>query len=91
MASEPMTAEERRLLKLLAVSDDGCTAELLLALGFTPDLVLGGQKTYLPEDARSWCPGCGSRRRGGWQPGRVMAAHLRRLKAPDGPNPDRGP
>jgi hypothetical protein len=41
MASEPMTAEERRLLELLAVSDDGCTAELLLALGFTPDLVLG--------------------------------------------------
>ena len=41
MASEPMTAEERRLLKLLAVSDDGCTADLLLALGFTPDLVLG--------------------------------------------------
>ena len=41
MASEPMTAEERRLLELLAASDDGCTAELLLALGFTPDLVLG--------------------------------------------------
>ena len=37
-----MTSDERRrLLGLLATADDGCTAELLLALGFTPDLVLG--------------------------------------------------
>jgi hypothetical protein len=41
MTSEPTTAEERRLLELLAASADGCRAELLLALGFTPDLVLG--------------------------------------------------
>jgi hypothetical protein len=33
--------ERRRLLELLATADDGCRADLLLALGFTPDLVLG--------------------------------------------------
>jgi hypothetical protein len=33
--------ERRRLLELLATADDSCTADLLLALGFTPDLVLG--------------------------------------------------
>jgi hypothetical protein len=37
-----MTSDERRrLLELLATADDGCTADLLLTLGFTPDLVLG--------------------------------------------------
>ena len=37
-----MTDDERhRLLELLATAADGCTADLLLALGFTPDLVLG--------------------------------------------------
>ena len=40
--NDQMTSDERRrLLELLATSDDGCTADLLLALGFTPDLVLG--------------------------------------------------
>jgi hypothetical protein len=66
--------ERRRLLELLETADDGCTAELLLTRGFTPDLVLGvsalgsrlrRQRTYLPEDARSWCPGCGSPTRAG--------------------------
>jgi hypothetical protein len=33
--------ERRRLLELLETADDGCTAELLLTRGFTPDLVLG--------------------------------------------------
>jgi hypothetical protein len=36
-----MTSDEGRLLELLATADDGCTAELLLTLGFTPDHVLG--------------------------------------------------
>jgi hypothetical protein len=30
--------ERRRLLESLATADDGCTADLLLVLGFTPDL-----------------------------------------------------
>jgi hypothetical protein len=42
MSDESLTGDERRrLLELLATADDGCTAESLLALGFTPDLVLG--------------------------------------------------
>jgi hypothetical protein len=36
-----MTCGERRLLESLATADDGCTADLLLALGFTPVLVIG--------------------------------------------------
>jgi len=40
--NDQMTSTQRhRLLELLATSDEGCTADLLLALGFTPDLVLG--------------------------------------------------
>jgi hypothetical protein len=39
MASEPMTNEERRILELLAASDDGSTEALLLAHGFAPGLI----------------------------------------------------
>jgi len=40
--NDQMTSDERRrLLELLATADDGCTADLLLTLGFTPGLVLG--------------------------------------------------
>jgi len=64
--NDQMTSDERRrLLELLATSDDGCTADLLLALGFTPDLVLGvvraGLATAQTENVlaggvRSRCP-----------------------------------
>jgi hypothetical protein len=33
--------ERRRLLDLLASAEDGCTAELILALGFETGLLLG--------------------------------------------------
>jgi hypothetical protein len=37
-----MTSDERRrLLELLATAEDGCTADLVLALSFETDLVLG--------------------------------------------------
>jgi hypothetical protein len=39
MASDPMTADERRLLDLLAASDDGCTEAILLAHGFARELI----------------------------------------------------
>jgi hypothetical protein len=36
-----MTGDERRhLLEVRAMADDGCTADLLVALGFEPDLML---------------------------------------------------
>jgi len=47
LSGRPMNDEEGRSLELLATTDDGCTAELLLALGFTPDLVLGVVRTGL--------------------------------------------
>jgi hypothetical protein len=36
-----MTDDERRLLELLAASDDGCTEAILLAHGFALDLIDG--------------------------------------------------
>ncbi len=36
-----MNAEERRLLKLLAARDDGCTETLLMAHGFALELIDG--------------------------------------------------
>jgi hypothetical protein len=36
-----MTADERRMLELLAASDDGCTEAMLLAHGFALDLIHG--------------------------------------------------
>jgi hypothetical protein len=41
MASDPMTDETRRLLELLAASDDGCTEAILLAHAFALDLIDG--------------------------------------------------
>jgi hypothetical protein len=36
-----MNADERRLLELLAASDDGCTEALLMAHGFALELIDG--------------------------------------------------
>lgn len=41
MASHPMSDEQRLLLELLDFAEDGCTASLLVALGFETDLVVG--------------------------------------------------
>jgi hypothetical protein len=41
MASDPMTDETRRLLELLAASDDGCTEAILLAHGIAAELIDG--------------------------------------------------
>jgi hypothetical protein len=41
MASDPMTDETRRLLELLAASDDGCTEAILLAHGLALELING--------------------------------------------------
>jgi hypothetical protein len=38
-AANPMTADERRLLELLAASDDGCTDVLLLAHGLPIEMI----------------------------------------------------
>jgi hypothetical protein len=40
MASDPMIADERPLLELLAASDDGASDALLLAHGFTVELMV---------------------------------------------------
>jgi hypothetical protein len=41
MAGDPMTADERRLLELLAESFNGATDALMIAHGFTLDLMIG--------------------------------------------------
>ena len=40
MASHPMSDEQRLLLELLDSAEDGCTASLLVALGFETDLAV---------------------------------------------------
>jgi hypothetical protein len=42
-----MTADERRLLELLAASDDGCTDALLRAHGFTLEVIIKVASTGL--------------------------------------------
>jgi hypothetical protein len=53
MASDPMIADERPLLELLAASDDGASDALLLAHGFTValmvDVVRAALATAQPE------------------------------------------
>jgi hypothetical protein len=41
IASHPMSEEQRRLLELLDSAGNGCTANVLVALGFETDLVVG--------------------------------------------------
>jgi len=45
--SEIDDEERRRLLQLLASAENGCTANLLVALGFETDLVVGGVRAGL--------------------------------------------
>jgi hypothetical protein len=40
LESDPVTADDRRLLELLAASEDGCTDDLLLAHGFKLDVLI---------------------------------------------------
>jgi hypothetical protein len=48
MASGPLTDDERRrLLALLAESDDGCTADLLVALGFALEVIASAVRAGL--------------------------------------------
>jgi hypothetical protein len=53
MASEPMTADERRLLEMVAGSTEGTTDALLTAHGFDLDVLIsivsGGFATATPE------------------------------------------
>jgi hypothetical protein len=44
---DPMTADERRLLELLAATEDGCTDALLLAHGFTLEVIFNVVKAGL--------------------------------------------
>jgi hypothetical protein len=47
MEVEPMTADERRLLELLAAADDGATDPLLRAHGFTLEVIINVVSTGL--------------------------------------------
>jgi hypothetical protein len=52
-----LSTEQRRALKLLAGSPDGCTMSIMLAHGLKPellaDLVRGGLATAKPETVRA--------------------------------------
>jgi hypothetical protein len=68
-----MTADEHRLLELLAVSDDGCTDVLLLANGFPIEMIAEVVRTGLArvrpgrmlaggvENTRLWITDAGRR------------------------------
>jgi hypothetical protein len=47
MEGEPMTADERRLLELLAAAEDGATDPLLRAHGFTLEVIINIVSTGL--------------------------------------------